>query len=108
MLAYVFLLLVGAGSVVWAMGMIAHGDFITDDESVYLRQARRVALMFTALGMMWAAHAALGQNQLPDAPELLIVGGIDLYLVLAIVSAYRNSTVRRPRPKQLQVVRARH
>lgn len=94
MLTYIFLLLMGATCIVWTMGLILHGNFIVNNESWYLLHARRAALMLTALGMLWAARYTVETLQMPSLPDALIVGGIDLYLVFAIVSAHRTSRVR--------------
>jgi hypothetical protein len=55
-----------------------------------IRYLRRIALTMTAAAMAWAAHFCTITNWSPWMPDLFMVGGIDLYLAVAIISARRR------------------
>lgn len=87
---YLVLLLVGILLIVWWMQTVTAMSLTTFDDPPIIRHSRRVALVLIAGSMAWAAHYCTITNWSPWMPDLFMVGGIDLYLTVAIVSARRR------------------
>lgn len=85
---FLALALVGALLCVWVNALIAHGHFFF--ETRLLAQLRRVALAAVGLGMLWAARFAWENGWQPWPPCVLVTAGVDLYLAVAVISAYRR------------------
>lgn len=81
------LTIAGAILSVWLMTLILHNQFILLDPP-FIRHGRRVALAIMAFGMLWGAKYGYEHRWQPWAPDLLLLGGIDLYLAIAIFSVY--------------------
>lgn len=84
---YLVLLLVGILLIVWWMQTVTAMALSKFDDPPIIRYLRRIALVVTASSMAWAAHFCTITNWTPWAPDLFMVGGIDLYLGVAIISA---------------------
>lgn len=89
---YLGLLLVGILFIVFWMQTVTAMALSAFDDPPVIRHLRRIALVMTAGAMAWAAHFCTITNWSPWAPDLFMVGGIDLYLGVAIVSARRRIT----------------
>ena len=87
---YLILLLVGILLIIFWMQTVTAMSMSAFDDPPVIRYLRRIALVAVAGSMAWAAHFCTITNWSPWAPDLFMVGGIDLYLSVAIVSARRR------------------
>lgn len=86
---FLLLLFFGALACVWLMVLLNRRELYAVDSTV-IRQARRAALAFVACGMLWAAKFYSETAWSPWPPYVLIVFGVDLFLLISIVSAHRR------------------
>ena len=86
---FLFLLFAGAGACVWLMVLINHRELFFFD-AFLVRQARRIALASVAIGFVWAAKFAAETQWTPWPPCVLITFGVDLYLLISIISAHKR------------------
>lgn len=93
---HLVLLLLGATQCIWLMQLIAHKVFYIQ-EPTWLVQGRRTGLMLIALSMLLGAKWCVDHTWIPWVPDIVIVGAIDLYFLVAIASAYWHSAFSRSR-----------
>lgn len=86
---YLALLSIGSLEILWCMQLVARAEFIVNDPSP-IRWARRISLCLTGFGLLWAIRYCIDRKWQPWAPDILLVAGLDLYLGVAIYSAYHR------------------
>jgi hypothetical protein len=86
---FLVLLFGGAGSCVWLMVLLNRRELYATDTPL-MRQARRASLASVAWGMLWAAQFYAQTSWTPWPPYLLIVSGVDLFLLISIISAHQR------------------
>lgn len=94
---YLVLLLVGILLIIFWMQTVTAMSMNVFDDPPIIRHLRRAALVTTACSMAWAAHFCTITNWCPWLPDLFMVGGVDLYLGVAIASARRRHHNAMPR-----------
>ena len=86
---YLALLLLGAMEIVWCMQLVARAEFVINDPPT-IRWARRLSLLLTGMGLLWAIRYCIDRKWQPWEPDVMLVAGLDLYLGVAIYSAYHR------------------
>ena len=85
---YLGLVLTGATLIVWLMMLISNDQFISEPKAI--KDVRRTALAIMALGLLWGANYGFERQWTPWPPDIVMLVGLDLYLAVAIASAYRH------------------
>lgn len=83
--AFIALAVIGILLIVYAMQAIAQTRIMQDDPS-WLRFARRAALALVAIGLALSVRAFVEMKWVPWPHDIIIVGGIDLYVLGIIIS----------------------
>lgn len=91
--------LLGALMAVYVMQLWSSGRLSIPEDCFVSYHLRRVSLMILALAMLWALSYSLNRGWQPWVPYLMMLFGIDLFLLSAIIVSVRrrNAQARRDR-----------
>jgi len=86
---FLLLLFAGALACVWLMMLLTRRELYATDSTI-MRQMRRGSLACIACGMLWTAKFYSETSWSPWPPCILIVLGIDVFLIISIISAHQR------------------